>query len=241
VDAQTNAPINGSVVVALEQQTPSDYTIVTTSTADENGHFRFDNVSPAQNNYALMVSAKSSNGTLFAPTLLISGNSAFISRGEQITVGSDVGTITVQPSPSGTITGTVSSSNAANAGQEVNVVFNQLATFNMDREFRIAWPGTSPQVTTHQADPQCGNQSGACSQFTLTVPTAHVWWAVFDHNGNSFTSSGENEIYSLDVSALSTTTSQPVCEPSNQFVHAGTMTQGGQVSGVNLHFQNCTP
>ena len=243
VNSQTNAPVNGTVAVALEGPTPSDYTIIAQTTADAQGHFRFDNASSSDGGWTIAVAAQSSDGTIFAPTLLFSGGSlADNDPGDKIEPGTDVGTITLMPSPTGKIRGDIFSQNSAGLPQNVKVTIDPLRTFTRDRHFSVPWLNGPPQSTTTAGDPGCGTQADSCSPFELTVPTANVWWALFNHNGNHFQSFSQPDDYSAIFSATSTTTGAPDCNPpSLEQFFAQFDSNNVSISPSQPHFQNCTP
>ena len=243
VNSQTGAPVNGIVAVALEGAV-SDFTIRAQTTADAQGHFRFDNVQPSPNGWGwtIGVAARSSDGTLFAPTLLISHNHALGSTGDAIEPGIDVGIITLTPSPKGTLRGNVFSQDAAGMPQSVNVIIDPLNTFVLDRHFSVPWIDGAPKLTTNPGDSACGTQSDACSQYALTVPTANVWLAMYDHSGNQFSRSSTPQDYSAIFSATSTTTGAADCNPSSISQFFGGFGGNSEiVANSQPHFQGCTP
>ena len=238
LNAQTDAPVNGTVVVALESG-PSDYTVAMSTSADAQGHFRFDNVTPTDYPWLIAVSAKSSDGTVFAPTYLVSGNSlAWSSPGDQIKAGTDVGTITVMSSPTTKLTYTVTSQNSASEAQDVNVTGDPLSSFTFDRFIAVPWLTSAPTFATHAGDPACANQPESCATLSITVPTARVWWAVYDHNGNQFKPWGTPNNFKLTFSATSEKTGAQDCNPSTQPGYSGNL---DSPSPSAVHFQGCTP
>ena len=244
VDSQTGEPVRGTVVVALEGSN-SDYTIRATTMPDAAGHFRFDNVGPSPRGWGwvIAVAAKNSDGTWFAPTLLLPDNSLFgHGGGDTIEPGIDVGTITLTPSPAGTISGTIDSENAAGMPQDANVSMDSLRTFTFDRHFDVPFLSGPPQFATHAGDASCAGKNASCTSFTLAVATANVWYSLYSHNGNQFKSFGQPNDYSSLLTAHSTSTGAEDCNPSTQpgfwRFDSDPPPQG---AASPILFQNCTP
>jgi hypothetical protein len=244
VNSQTGAPVNGTVAVGLEGANPSDFTIMAQTTADAQGHFVFNDVQPSPRGWGwtIAVAAESSDGTMFAQTLLVSHNLVSGGSGDAIEPGTDVGTITLSPSPSGKIEGTVFSDNSSGAGQSVNVTIDPLRTFTFDRHFSVPWLSGAPQFTTKNDDLACAGESSACSTFVLTVPTARVWVAIFNHTGNQFQSvTGGGNDYSAIFNATSPGNGTPDCNPSSAEHFFMGPDASGNSSNNLVHFQSCTP
>jgi hypothetical protein len=236
--------VNGTVAVALEGAPLSDFTIMAQTTADAQGHFRFDNVQPSPKGWGwtIGVSARSADGTLFAPALLVSHNVANGSTGDAIEPGTDAGTITLIASPTGTIRSSIFSQNPAGLPQSVKVSIDPMRVFVLDRHFSVPWIDGAPAFTTHDGDPACGTQSDACSLYTITLPTANAWVAIFDRSGNQFHTNGTGESYSAAFNATSTTTGAADCNPSSIDEFFGGFGSSREiVPNSQPHFQSCTP
>ncbi|HKT24348.1 MAG TPA: carboxypeptidase-like regulatory domain-containing protein [Terriglobales bacterium] len=241
VNSQTGAPVNGTVAVALEGANPSDFSIAMQTTADAQGHFRFDNVGPSPRGWGwtIAVSARSSDGTLFAPALLVSHNIAN-SGGDAIEPGTNAGTISLVASPKGTVHGNMFSQDSAGQSQSVSVVIAPVNVFVLDREFAVPWVDSPPKFTTN--DSSCGTQSDACAPYAITLPTANAWVALFDHGGNQFRTSGTGESYSALFSASSIASGTPDCNPSSFEIFFGGFGNTQQITASSQpHFQSCTP
>jgi hypothetical protein len=243
VNSQTGAPVTGTVAVALEGADPSDFAIMAQTTADAQGHFRFDNVQPSPRGWGwtIGVSAKSSDGTLFTPTLLVSHNQVNGSSGDAIEPGTDVGVITLIASPTGTVRGSISSQDSAGGPQSVDVSIDPLHVFVLDREFSVPWINGAPKVTTQAGGPGCGTQTGACATFTITLPTANASVALYDHTGNQFHTNGTGESYSAVFSASSTITGAADCNPSSIEREFGGFGPSRELGPIEAQFQSCTP
>ena len=242
LNSQTGVPVSGTVAVALEGADPSDFSIFAQTIADAQGQFRFDNVVPSPHGWGwtIGVSAKSSDGTLFAPTLLVSATIAGRS-GDAIEPGTDVGAITLVPSPTGTIRGNIFSQNVDGMPQSVNVLIDPMWGFALDRNFTIPWIDGAPKFTTHDSDPACGTQGYACSVYTITMPTANVWLATYDRNGNQFHTSGTPVSYKADFNASSVKTGASDCLPATLLQHWGGFGSKQEiVASADPHFQSCS-
>jgi hypothetical protein len=236
--------VSGTVAVALEGAPLSDFVIMAQTTADAQGHFRFDNVQPSPQGWGwtIAVSARSSDGTLFTPTLLVSHNVANGSTGDAIEPGTDVGVITLVASPTGTIRGNVFSQDPAGGPQSVNVSIDPMRVFVLDRHFSVPWIDGAPTFTTHAGDPGCGTQTDACSTFTITLPTANASVAIYDHTGNQFHTNGTGESYSAAFNASSTTNGAADCNPSSIQQHFGGFGSSREIVPTSQpHFQSCAP
>ena len=243
VNLQTGAPVNGTVAVALEGANPSDFSVAMQTTADAQGRFRFDNVGPSPRGWGwtIAVSARSSDGTLFAPALLVSHNITNGGVGDAIEPGTNAGTISLVASPKGTVHGNMFSQNSAGQPQSVSVLIAPVNVFVLDREFAVPWIDAPPKFSTHD-DPSCGTQSDACASYAITLPTANAWVALFDHNGNQFRISGTGESYSALFSASSTASGTPDCNPSSFEIFFGGFGNAQEITASSQpHFQGCTP
>lgn len=214
INAVTGAPITGKVAVALESGF-GDPTVVMSTTADAQGHFRFDNVTPAGNAWLIAVSARGADGSLFAVTYLVSGGTpiSFGLSGDRITAGTDVGTITMMPSPSGKLSSLIISQNASGTAQDVNVTLDPLRTFTFDRDVAVPWLDAPPQVSTQAGNSGCSGEQVSCARYDATVPTANVWWSAYNHNGNQFKFYDGPNDYSFIYKAFSKSTGAPDCDP----------------------------
>ncbi|HEX7960068.1 MAG TPA: hypothetical protein VF493_09130 [Terriglobales bacterium] len=242
VDAQTNAAIDGTVNVLLEGAPGGDPQVVMQTTADSQGHFQFSNF-PASfasdKIVSIMVSASASDGTMFTPALLISGAPPF-GTGDQITPGTDVGTIPLQrSSTSGFMDGTVSSSDANGHPVGVRVTANLMTTFTVDRAFPVALPIPSQEVKTDPSVVSCGDGNGACAAYTFEVPTDRLQRAFYSRSGYTFATASEGPNYSPVFSAFSLSTGEPDCSPSTIRQFGGTVQPGGTVVISTDKFQNC--
>lgn len=242
VDAQTNAAIDGTVNVLLEGAPGGDPQVVMQTTADSQGHFQFSNF-PASfasdKIVSIMVSASASDGTMFTPALLISGAPPF-GTGDQITPGTDVGTIPLQrSSTSGFMDGTVSSSDANGHPVGVRVSANLMTTFTVDRAFPVALPIPSQELKTDPRVVSCGDGNGACAAYTFEVPTDRLQRAFYSRSGYTFATASEGPNYSPVFSAFSLSTGEPDCSPSTIRQFGGTVQPGGTVVISTDKFQNC--
>ena len=244
VNSQTNAPVSGTVAVALEGANPSDFTIMAQTTADAEGHFHFDNVQPSPRGWGwvVAVAAKSTDGTLFAPTLLLPANSLVAtSNGDTIEPGIDVGTITLMPSPAGTIHATIESQDAAGMPQDVNVSTDSLRTFTFDRHYEVPFLSAPPQFATRAGDPSCDGATASCTTFSMTLPSANVWYALYSHNGNQFKSFGHPDDYSSLLTAHSTTGATDCNPPTREGFLRFDSDPPTTTPPSPISFQNCVP
>lgn len=236
INAMTGAPVTGKVVVGLESGS-GDPIILSTVTADAQGRFQFDNVNPAGTGFMIAVSASSSDGSLFATSYLVSAGPPInaSSQGDQIVAGIDVGNISVFPSATVVLTGTVTSQDSAGASQNVGIDLSPVRTFTFDRDVQVPWLNVPlPFSTSTTTNSGCSSQ-GSCGTYQLQVPSGNVEWAVYDHNGNHFQPFSAPNHYSVLVTAISQSTGDPTCNPHTQEASQ----QDSKFSEVD--FISCTP
>lgn len=213
INGMTGTPVSGTVVVGLESGF-GDPTIVSTVTADAQGHFSFVTVNPAQNGWMIAVSASGSDGSLFAVSYLISAGAPInqSAQGDQIVAGTDVGNIAVFPGATATLTGTVTSQASAGSPQDVQIAVNPLRTFTFDRDVQVPWVNVPLPFSTSAMNSGCSGQ-GSCGSYQLQVPSGTVEWAVYNHNGNHFQPFSAPNNYSVLLNAHSQSKGDPTCNP----------------------------
>lgn len=220
----------GTVVVALEHEN-GDFFAFMQTTADAQGHFRFDNVPPVAagaEGYAIMVAARERGaapgtfGSFFAPALLLPGNGAF-GAGTPIVPGIDVGTIGLHFTSQGDIEGSVTSTDSTQkVPVPIKVNFPDMRIFTLDFIFDYPWVGPAPQLTTA---PGASCPAGtACASFQLIpLPTDPVQQAVFNQAGYTFMPSQTAPNFILTLDAFSPVTGTPDCNPNNIELFANTL------------------
>ena len=228
--------------MALERP-QGDFSILLQTVADSFGNFRFDNVpivvsDLAGNGYAIMVTAQDTTGTLFTPALLTSGGGD-LGSGDAIVPGVNVGTILLQPSSTGTISGTVSSSGLANTPVSVRVHLAAPLTVFTGRRFAVPFAVQPSDLITDPANVTCSRGNGACSAFSLLLPANPLQVATFNRLGFVFVPSGQPANYQPVFQAFSITTNQPDCTPNAIQSLSTALSPGQTVTLANQQFLVC--
>ena len=126
--------------------------------------------------------------------------------------------------------------------QSVKVTIDPLHVFVLDRHFSVPWIDGAPTFTTHNGDQACGTPTDACSPYSITVPTANAWVAIYDHSGNQFRTNTTGESYSAAFNASSTVSGAADCNPSSLELFFGGFGSAREiVANSQPHFQSCTP
>jgi hypothetical protein len=242
LDAQSRTPVVGTVIVALEQPL-NNFSILAQTAADPAGNFRFDNVPPApasaaNNGYAIMVTAQRNDGILFTPALLVSGGGS-LGQGTAITPGTNVGTIPLQLSSTGILSGTVSSVNTIGGAVPVRVRVGQPLTSFAGLLFPVPIPVQPPDLVTSAADITCSGGTGACATYSLLLPANQLEVAVSSATGPVFIPSGQTMNFALVFQAFSLATGQPDCATAVIQSASTNIVAGQTVTVANQPFQGC--
>lgn len=228
--------------MALERP-QGDFSILLQTIADSLGNFHFDNVpivvsDAAGNGYAIMVTAQDSTGTLFTPALLTSGGGD-LGSGDAIVPGTNVGIILLQLSSTGTITGTVSSSDLTNTPVSVRMHLAAPLTVFSGRRFAVPFAVQPPDLITDPANVTCSHGSGACAAFSLLLPASPLQVATFNRLGFVFVPSAQPANYQPVFQAFSVVTNQPDCTPNIIQGLSSSLAPGQTVTLANQQFMVC--
>jgi hypothetical protein len=242
LNALSGLPISGTVTVALERP-QGDFSILLQTVADSLGNFHFDSVpivvaDAAGNGYAIMVTAQDTGGNLFTPALLTSGGGD-LGSGDPIVPGTNVGTILLQQSSMGTISGTVSSSGVANTPISVLVHLASPLTVFTGRRFAVPFAVQPSDLITDPANTACSPGSGACSTYSLLLPANPLQVATFNRLGFVFIPSGQPANYQPVFQAVSLPTNQPDCTPSTIQNFSASLLPGQTITLANQQFLAC--
>jgi hypothetical protein len=234
-DKNTNAPIGGTVVVALEQQDASGVDRVTMETVtDSTGAFVFCPV--AAGTYDVVIVAVNGTATAYVPN---------ITTGVQ--PGNTLGTVTLS-AVTGTntslasITGTVATTNASNAATPADVAVSTLEQISGAGTFYtipLAAASSATASLTTVATMSCPANTD-CATYTLQVPSVTPVIGTFSAGGTNY--SGGTAIASYVVDALAFVTQSggvPDCSPSEQKTIPYSVTAGGSTAAQTLTFTGC--
>ena len=236
LDAATNAPVSGgAVVVALEQKDASGVDRVVMQTlADNTGAFVFCPVSAGT--YDVVIAAVNGTGTAYVPN---------VTTGVQ--PGNTLGTVTVaavtgtNTSPA-SITGTVTTQNASNAGTAADISVSALEQIsNAGTVYTIPLAGLSSATATltTATDASCPANTD-CATYTIQVSSVAPVIGTFSTSGTTY--SGGTAIASYIVDALAFVTQSggtPDCSPSEQKTIPYSVTAGGSITAQTLAFTGC--
>jgi hypothetical protein len=236
LDAGTNAPISGgAVVVALEQKDSSGVDRVVMQTVTDNtGAFVFCPL--AAGSYDVVIAGVNGTGTTYVPN---------ITTGVQ--PGNTLGTVTLaavtgtNASPA-SITGTVTTANASNAGTPADVSVSALEQISGAGTFYtipLAASSSATATLTTASSTSCLANTD-CATYTLQVPSVTPAIGAFSASGTSY--SGGTAIASYVVDALAFVTQSggvPDCSPSEQKTIPYSVTAGGSTAAQTLTFTGC--
>jgi len=191
LDAATNKPVPGSVVVALESQ-PAGAIVNATAPASD-GSFSFNSVAPG--NYAIVVTGQNAAKKSYTPVLVV---------GKGLAPGANLGTIALKST--GSAAKKVSVPVESNRPITVTLSVNQ----KVDQySFSVPWPDGVPTFDTSAKN--CSNGS-ACGNFTLDLPASGMLMANFDGKSLQYLSKTLAANYSVSATAYTQNGAKPTCE-----------------------------
>ena len=222
-----NAPVNGTVLVALENREGNTDRVFLSTTADTSGNFALCPVTPGT--YDLVAVAISKSGVVYAATVLTG-----------IQAGTVVGNVPLFPEKTANTGAVTISGNVitVGSGEDVLVSALQQVSDGAHAPFFVTVPSLTPlpaaTFTLTTADsPACADS--LCT-FQFGLPGVNPAVAVFGSPLNYTQSSGAT--YIVDALTLPTTTQ--VCSKAE--VQSGniTLNPGGSQANVSLAFSGCT-
>jgi hypothetical protein len=193
LDASTNKPVAGTVVVALESQ-PGNGAIVNATSPDGNGHFAFTNVK--EGNYAIVISASDAGNRGYLPVVVV---------GKGVTPGANVGTIALKASPKSDakIAVPVESNKPITVTLAVNQKVGQYS-------FAIPWADGTPTFDT-AANGKCSG-GAACTTYHVQIPSAGLRMANFDGKSIQYLPKTLPTSYSVMATAYTQNGAKPTCD-----------------------------
>jgi hypothetical protein len=236
LDAVTNAPVSGgAVVVALEQKDASGVDRVIMQTlADNTGAFVFCPV-PA-GSYDVVIAAVNGTGTAYVPN---------ITTGVQ--PGNTLGTVTLA-AVTGTntslasITGTVTTANASNAGTVADVSVSSLEQISGAGTFYtipLAGASSATATLTTAASTSCPANTD-CATYTLQVSPVAPAIGTFSASGTTYSGGTTAATYVIDALAFVTQSGgTPDCTPPEQQTIPYAVVAGGSTTAQTLTFTAC--
>ena len=240
LDGVTGNPVNGTVVVAVEQKDASGIDRVQRATvAGADGTFVFCPL-PA-GTYDVVVVGARSDGGIYEPSIITG-----------VSVGSTTGTIDLfalasAALSSSTLNGTVTSQNGSNAGTVADVELSVLETLNTVT-YTIPLPPVSGQnsatLSLATAAPGPGVNCPAntdCATYSVAVSSGAANVGAWSSSGTTLTPNVTLATYKIDGIAYVPSSGGVLdCSPSEQTTAAFTPSSGGTpVSVDTLAFTGC--
>jgi hypothetical protein len=240
IDNATGNPVNGSVMVALEQKDSAgiDRVFMTTSTTSSGG-FVFCPL--PSGTYDVVIVGESSSGISYAPNVIIG-----------VTTGSALSTIKLYPQTSpatspvtlnGIITTQVTTTPAVATAADVELdVLQQVAS-----GLTVTIP-LLPNATQSSATLALHTASGSpcasgldCASYTIVLPAATAYVGVFTSGGTTLSVSAIAASYTLDVFAFVPSSGGTTdCTPSEAKSAAIVPVAGTTIAVPPLAFTACT-
>jgi hypothetical protein len=240
LDGGTGNPVNGTVLVAVEQKDATGIDRVQRATlAGSDGSFVFCPL-PA-GSYDVVIVGTRADGALYEPSIVTG-----------VSLGSTTGSVNLYAlaSPAlsaATLTGTVTSQNGSNAGTVADVELSVLETVNATT-FTIPLAPTSTQnaatLSVETAAPSGTLTCPAgtdCADYSLDVSAGSANVGAWSSGGTTLAANVTLATYKIDASAFVPSSGGVAdCSPSEQTTPAFTLTAGGVTVPVQtLPFTMC--
>lgn len=234
LDNATGNPVNGGVMVAVEQKDSTGVDRVQRATlAGSDGSFVFCPL--PSGTYDVVIVGTRADGSLYEPTVVTG-----------VSVGSTVGTVGLylpvvsagaSATTSATLTGSVTSQNSSNAGTVADVDLRVLETIN-GTAYTVPLPPTSTQSSaTMSVETAASSGSSTCTagtdcvSYSLEVPTGAPYLGAWASSGSTLAVVGTSASYVVDGSAfVPSSGGTSDCTPSELKTTATTLATMGQTS-----------
>jgi Domain of unknown function (DUF4382) len=255
LDQKTGNPVNGNVIVALEQPDAGGVDRIMMSTmAAADGSFVFCPIPSGK--YDIVVVGEAANGTAYQPSIVTG-----------IANGQTVGTVNLYSSlPAATsaaeISGAVMSQNSASQGTVADVALSALepvasgATSSATVSGEAVVRGGSSTIYTIPLLPN-GQQSAAtwsavtaassncasgtaCATYTVSLPAGGPYIGAYAPGGTTLSASDPLATYLIDgLAVVPSSGGVADCNPSEQKTAAYTLSGGDSITGQPLSFTQC--
>ncbi len=239
VDSTTGKPVNGPVMVALEQNdgTGTDRVIMNTMT-DATGGFVFCPV--LAGTYDIVVVGESTSGLVYAPSVITG-----------VGVGTAVSTISLYPQPATavgpvTLQGGVTSQTATPAaGTAINLQLSALETINSALTVTVPLLPTATQSSATLALETAGNSTCPantdCTTYAIALPAAAPYTGAFAVSGTTLTQSTPLATYVMDgIAVVPSSGGTPDCSVPELKSNAAVSVPGANVAVSTLAFSGCS-
>jgi hypothetical protein len=241
LDSSTGNPVDGSVLVALEQKDSTGVDRVQMSVpANSDGTFVFCPLPTGTYDVVIVGAAK--GGALYEPSIVTG-----------VTVGSTTGTVKLYPpitalTSSVTLSGTVSSQNSSNTATAADIQLSGLEMVS-STTYTIPLPPTSMQnaatlsLETAASTATLTCPSGTdCASYSLVLPSGGPYVGAWSSSGATLTQSSPLAGYSIDALAfVPSSGGTSDCSPSEEKSALNALAGAGPftVAISNLAFVSC--
>lgn len=237
LDHETGNPVNGLVLVALEQKDASGIDRIVMSTmAKADGSFVFCPV-PA-GSYDLVIVADQADGTAYVPAIVTA-----VSNGETVgSIGVSPGVTGIQGAAS--FSGSVTSQNSAHAVTTADLQLSALETVGSNGAFTIPLLPDAQQPSATLAvetavSPTCP-QGSACVSYSMLLPASGSYIGTYSANGITLLQSSPSGTYVIDGLAFAPGSGGATdCVPAEQKSPSYALTSSFNVSVQPLAFVQC--
>ncbi len=241
MDASTGNPVDGTVVVAVEQKDSTGVDRIQMSTlAGANGTFVFCPL-PA-GTYDVVIVGTRHDGVLYQPDIITG-----------VSVGDTVGTVklslpTVTATSSVSLSGQVTAQNSSMAGTVMDAQLSALETMNSNTYTIPLAPTSTQSASTLSVETAASTStvicpSGTyCANYSMMEPSGGASVGAWASSGVTFTVNANLASYIVDgLAIVPGSGGTPDCSPSEVKTSTTALTGAGpyNVTGLNLAFVGC--
>lgn len=236
LDSATGNPVNGTVLVALEQKDATGIDRVVMSTlANADGTFVFCPI--PSGSYDVVVVGVTGNGVVYQPSIVTS-----------VANGQTTGNVNLYLSTAGglgsaTLAGTVTSQNTASAGTVTDVQLSALETVGTGIYTIPLVPTalqTSATLTVETAAQNTCPKGTNCANYSMVLPAGGAYVGAYASSGPTLALSAPLATYLVDGIAFVPSSGGVLsCTPSEQKTQAYALTNQFSVSVGALAFTQC--
>lgn len=236
LDKATGNPVNGTVLVALEQKDATGVDRVVMSTlANADGTFVFCPIPTGS--YDVVVVGVTGNGVVYQPSIVTS-----VANG-QTTGNVDLYLSTAGGLGSATLAGTVTSQNSASAGTVTDVQLSALETVGTGVYTIPLVPTalqTSATLTVETAAQSTCPKGTNCADYSMVLPAGGAYVGAYASGGPTLAISAPLATYVVDGIAFVPSSGGVLsCTPSEQKTQAYALTNQFSISVGALAFTQC--
>lgn len=238
LDSATGNPVNGEVLVALEQKDATGVDRIMMATlAGSDGSFVFCPIPTGT--YDIVVAGEGSDGTGYQPSIVTGAAN-----------GQTIGSVSLHPPAGGAtgvvqFTGSISSQNAASQGTSIDAQLSALETVAGGFTFTIpVLPNAQQPSATLTLETAASSACAAgadCATYSLMLPSAGPFLGAYSANGVTLSQSSLQANYVLDGLAFVPSSGGTAdCTPSEQKTQSYIpASSGGTIAAQPLAFVQC--